>query len=73
MIQAIKKAAIADYTKAIEFNPQFADAYFNRGLAKYSLGDKNGSIADWTKAIEVNPQYAEAYYNRGYAKKRFRL
>ena len=28
------QGAIADYTKAIEINPKFALAYFNRGLAK---------------------------------------
>jgi tetratricopeptide (TPR) repeat protein len=25
------KGAIADYTKAIEVNPQYAEAYYNRG------------------------------------------
>jgi tetratricopeptide (TPR) repeat protein len=29
-----KKGAIADYTKAIELNPQYADAYYSRGNAK---------------------------------------
>ena len=30
--------AIADYTKAIELNPDDAAAYYNRGIAKRSLG-----------------------------------
>ncbi|MBK7987037.1 MAG: tetratricopeptide repeat protein [Ignavibacteria bacterium] len=63
-------AAIADYTKAIELNPQFAAAYTNRGYAKNNLGDKEGAIADYTKAIELNPQDASSYLNRGYAKSR---
>ncbi len=62
------KGAIADYTKAIEINPQYADAYNNRGAAKYSLKDTQGAIADYNKAIEINPQLALAYYNRGNAK-----
>ena len=47
--------AIADYNKAIELNPNFADAYNNRGLAKYDLKDYKGAIADYNKAIELNP------------------
>ena len=62
------QGAIADYTKAIEINPQLAPAYYNRGLAKYDLKDYQGAIADYSKAIEINPQYADAYYNRGLAK-----
>jgi tetratricopeptide (TPR) repeat protein len=37
------KGAIADYTKAIELNPQYADAYYNRGNTKSKLGDNKRS------------------------------
>jgi len=60
--------AIADYTKAIEINPNNADAYTNRGVVKYDLKDSSGAIADHTKAIEINPNFADAYNNRGVAK-----
>ncbi|HLP88269.1 MAG TPA: tetratricopeptide repeat protein, partial [Nostocaceae cyanobacterium] len=60
--------AIADYNQAITINPQDAEAYYNRGIDKYELGDKAGAIADFTQAITINPQLAEAYYNRGVAK-----
>ncbi|MFM7461536.1 MAG: tetratricopeptide repeat protein, partial [Burkholderiales bacterium] len=63
-----KTAAIQDYNKAIQLNPQYAVAYNNRGTAKADLGDKTGAIQDYTKAIEINPQYAKAYYNRGNVK-----
>ncbi len=71
--------AIADYTKAIELKPDFADAYYNRGLAKqakvYIFGGRvwtergglDGAIADYTKAIDLKPDFADAYYNRGLA------
>ena len=60
--------AISDFTKAIEINPQDADAYNNRGWIKEKLKVYNGAISDFTKAIEINPQDADAYYNRGKAK-----
>ena len=41
--------AIADYTKAIEINPNDAGAYYNRGISKYYLGDKNGACQDARK------------------------
>ena len=64
------KGAIADYTKAIELNPNpnYADTYFSRGFAKYNLNDYNGAIADYTKVIELNPNYADAYFSRGLSK-----
>ncbi|MDA0889486.1 MAG: tetratricopeptide repeat protein [Bacteroidetes bacterium] len=60
--------AIADYTKAIELDPNFAYAYYNRGNSKKNLKDYSGAIADYTKAIELNPNYAYAYVNRGISK-----
>ncbi len=60
--------AIQDYNKAIELDPDFVDAYINRGIDKHSLGDNIGAIQDFNKAIELDPDYARAYYDRGYAK-----
>ena len=60
--------AIADYTKAISLNPDYAKAYNNRGISKDDLKDYYGAIADYTKAISLNPDYADAYNNRGAAK-----
>ena len=57
--------AIADFTKAIELNPQLAEPYNNRGTARLHKHDLDGAIADYAKAIELNPQFADAYSNRG--------
>ncbi len=63
------RGAIADYSKAIEIDPNYAEAYFKRGNAKYDFQDYKGAIADYSRAIEINPRYAsDAYYNRGLAK-----
>ncbi len=45
--------AIADYTKAIEINPNDALAYYNRGLARVLLGNKQKAITDLHKAVSL--------------------
>ena len=62
------QGAIADYDKAIQLGPQFADAYYNRGNARSALGDYQGAVADCDKAIQLDPRSADAYYNRGNAR-----
>jgi len=57
--------AIADYTKAIELNPKFADAYNFRGIAYRKIGQYDRAIADHTKMIELVPEFAGGYINRG--------
>ena len=69
-----KEDAINDFIKVIEINPQYAYAYYNKGILYYQyllgnslndLGRKEDAIKDYTKVIGINPQYAYAYYNRG--------
>ena len=36
--------AIVDYTKAIELNPKYGEAYYFRGVSKYFLDDYTGAI-----------------------------
>ena len=60
--------AVTDYSRAIEIDPKYAEAYINRGNAKSEKGDPDEAIVDLSRAIEINPKYAEAYINRGVAK-----
>ena len=53
------------YTEAIRLNPQYAIAYYNRGIVRKNKGDLEGAIDDYTEAINSNPQNASAYINRG--------
>ena len=53
--------AIADFDKAVEINPRFANAYYYRGISKYYCGDHSGAVIDCKKAIEIDPAYAEDY------------
>ena len=59
--------AIADFTKAIALNPNYALAYNNRGNAYGRKGDYDRAIADFGRAIKLNPKDADAYNNRGLA------
>ena len=45
--------AIADYSKAIELNPDFA-AYNNRGNVYNRQGKYTQAISDFNKAIDSN-------------------
>ena len=47
--------AISDCDKAIEHNPEYADAYHNRGVAKRALGDEIGADEDFATAQRLNP------------------
>ncbi|MBR4384309.1 MAG: tetratricopeptide repeat protein, partial [Selenomonadaceae bacterium] len=61
------QGAIRLYSEAIELNPKFAGAYYNRGTAYAALKQHEQAIQDFDKAIQLNPNYAEAYNNRGVA------
>ena len=47
------KGAIEDYNKAIEVNPDYTNAYYNRGIVKYTLGNTDEACLDWHKASEL--------------------
>ena len=55
--------AIADYSRAIARDRNYALAYFNRGYAYYAKGDHAKAIADFDRAATINPDYAGAYSN----------
>ncbi len=52
---------MADYTKAIGLNPEFGEAYYNRGIAKEMLRDPDGAMKDWKKAAELGVKNALEY------------
>ena len=45
--------AIDDYSKALELDPNIAEAYYNRGLARIHAGNKDEGIEDLSKAGEL--------------------
>jgi len=55
LFQGDNKRGIADYDKALRYDPSDADSWNNRGQAKMRLGDKPGAVADLRKALELSP------------------
>ena len=47
--------AIAAYSKAIELDPDFAQAYRNRGFSYYRLRKGEEAIKDYERFIELDP------------------
>ena len=56
---------IQAYSKAIQLNPEYAEAFRNRGIARHSSGDLTEALADYSKAIQLNPSDFHAFHNRG--------
>jgi TonB family protein len=57
--------AIADYSEAIRLDPLFADAYYNRALAKGIKQDFDGAIKDFLTTIAIDPKNSRAFFNLG--------
>ncbi|MFX4295316.1 tetratricopeptide repeat protein [Streptomyces bohaiensis] len=47
--------AIADFTRAIELNPDNEQSHIRRGLAHHAAGNYELAITDLTRAIQLNP------------------
>ena len=57
--------AIGHYTEAMDLNPEYAQAYNNRGTVYAGKGEVDRAIQDYNTAIDLNPEGASVYYNRG--------
>lgn len=57
--------AIANYSRALELDPNFAAAYNNRAYAYMVLEKYASALPDLNRAIELKPTYVNALMNRG--------
>ncbi len=60
------KSIVNDFTKALQLQPAFSIAYFNRANVKCRLLDFEGALKDYEMAIKIDPRFAEAHYNSGF-------
>lgn len=47
--------------KAIEINPNSAEAYYSWGLVEHALFNPDLAVGKFKRAVEINPNYKEAY------------
>ncbi len=57
--------AINYFNTAIYSRNEGFEAWFLRGIAKYSLGDYKGAASDFSQTIGIHPLYTRAYLYRG--------
>jgi tetratricopeptide (TPR) repeat protein len=58
-------AAIAEYTKALEIDPENAEAFDRRGHVYFQKGDLDHALPDFNQALTFNPRSADAFLHRG--------
>jgi tetratricopeptide (TPR) repeat protein len=59
--------AIQEFTKAIDLEPRYFNAFYNRGCSYLAKGNHEKAIEDFSIAIAINPKYGDAFFNRGLA------
>jgi len=60
--------AVDDFTRAIELDPNYAAAYFSRGVLYWrELRNLYRAIRDMTRVLELAPNWSEALFNRAIA------
>jgi lipoprotein NlpI len=57
--------AAADYSQALELNPESVAVYDQRGTAYFKMGRIAGSLTDFNKYIELVPKQAAGHWRRG--------
>ena len=64
------REAVADFDKALEFNPDLIEAYIERGILFANNRRYDDAIGDYNRALHLDPKNAKAYAMRAEAKLR---
>jgi tetratricopeptide (TPR) repeat protein len=64
--QGNNDSAMEEFTRAIELDPEYYFAYYNRALVYYQNGELESSLADYNKAIVLQPDNAYWTFERGF-------
>lgn len=67
------EAAIADFNRALEWKPNFAQVYLDRGVLYWrEMDHPRKAIHDLTLALTLDPSLSEAQFNRAIAHQQLR-
>jgi tetratricopeptide (TPR) repeat protein len=58
------REAVGDLTRAIELDPDLAEAWYQRGLARTLLGKKDEALADYKQTLALDPDHRKAAEKR---------
>jgi tetratricopeptide (TPR) repeat protein len=61
------EAAVRNFTRALEIDPQMAVGYMNRGYVYNDMRLATKAEQDFRKALALNPKYGEAHLGLAYA------
>ena len=59
--------AVGAYDQAVEIEPNFYEAWNNRGIALLKLERYEAAIGSYNRAVKIKPDYHDAWNNRGNA------
>ena len=65
MTRGYYEQAFNSYNRAIQLDPYYLEAYYNRGNLYYKLFDVHKAKEDYEKVLSLNPNYDPAYNNLG--------
>ncbi|MCF8115722.1 MAG: tetratricopeptide repeat protein [Desulfarculaceae bacterium] len=60
-----RKAALADFARAIKLQPDYAETYYNRSFTYEKMGQYKKALADAKKAVALRPK-DQTYLQREY-------
>ncbi len=59
--------ALVDYNQALDLDPNFSSALYNRGMSYLALQNLPEAVSNFDQAIGLDPEFVAAYYSRGMA------
>jgi tetratricopeptide (TPR) repeat protein len=68
LVKADYRNAEADFNQAMALQPSQAEAWLNKGIARYQQGDTKAALEHFDRAIKLNTRFAAlAYFGRALA------